>query len=1069
MAKFFIHRPVFAIVISIIIVLVGGMAASTLPIAQYPQISPPTVSVSTSYTGASASVVNETIAQVIEEQVNGTQGMDYMSSTSDDTGRYSLSVTFEVGTDGDMDAVKVQNNAAAANASLPSSVQAYGVTTRKSSGQMAYFFSLYSDDGIYDRAFMKNYATLYFLDAIKRVSGVGDVQVFGSDYAMRIWLNPDRLAELGLTVANVTAAINEQNVQAPAGTVGGMPVDNGQEKQYTGKVQGRLTTPEEFGNVIVAAGKDGSFVRLKEIARIETGQRTNNIVAKMNGYPAVGFGINLTSDANAMTTIAEVRAILDEAKTNFPPGMKMKAVFDSTDFINASVNEVMHTFFEALALVVVVIFIFLQSWRATLIPLLAVPVSLIGTFGAFVVLDFSINTLTLFAMVLAIGLVVDDAIVVIENVEHHMEHGLNPVEATEKAMDEVQGPVIAIAFVLAAVFIPVAFLGGMTGVLYKQFALTIVVSMALSAFVALTLTPALCAMILKNKDTSKNANKNILDRFFDWFNTWFNAKRDGYVGIVAGFIKRSKLAIVFMLIVCGLTVIVYDRLPSTFVPDEDQGYLMVAVQLPEGTSTNQTQKVVDKLQQAAQREVKGNSAVMSVNGFDILAGGAKSNVAVLFIGLDDWSKRTARDESVAAAVRTMFRVGAMEAPEALVIAANPPALPGLGNVGGWSLELQDMAGHTNIELNDIANAILAEANARPELQGVHTTFKINSPIYEYELDREKVKNLGVQLSDVFTALQVNFGGYEVNDFNQFGRTYKVVLQSDIAYRSEAESAKFVFVKSSSGTMIPLDTLIKPKVTTGPTQISRFNGARSLTFQGSAGAGYSSGEAMAAITEIVHKHAGSGFNIEWSGQSREEQKASSSTMQVMALAFVFVFLCLAALYESWSVPFAVLLTVPTGIFGALLAEYGLSNILGLFGIQNSGLQNSVYMQIGIIMIIGLAAKNAILIVEFAKVRVDAGMDPIKAAIEAAGLRLRPILMTSFAFIIGCLPLAVASGAGAASRNGMGVAVVGGMTMATALGIYLIPVFYVIVMKITAKLGIGKKTPPKLKAEIETHSE
>ena len=1053
MAKFFIHRPIFAIVIALIIVIVGTLAGFSLPIAQYPQISPPTVSVSASYTGASAAVVNETVAQVIEEQINGTQGMDYMSSNSDDTGRYSLSVTFDVGTDGDMDAVKVQNNAAGANASLPSSVQSAGVTTRKSSGQMAYFVSMYSEDGTYDRTFMKNYATLYFLDAIKRINGVGDVQVFGSDYAMRVWLNPDRLAELGLTVADITAAIKEQNVQAPAGTVGGMPTVNGQEKQFTGKVQGRLTTPEEFGNVIIASGKDGSFVRLKDVARIETGARNNNIVAKFNGYPAVGFGIQLTSDANAMITLAEVRKVLAEAEKSFPPGLKMQSVFDSTDYINASIKEVVHTFVEALLLVVLVIFVFLQSWRATIIPLLAVPVSLIGTFGTFVLLDFSINTLTLFAMVLAIGLVVDDAIVVIENVEHHMESGLSPVDATERAMAEVQGPVVAIAFVLAAVFVPVAFLGGMMGVLYKQFALTIAIAMALSAFVALTLTPALCAMMLKPKKESNSGG--VLDRFFAWFNRVFDRTRKGYVGIVSRFIRKARIAVVFLLIVCGLIAIIYRNLPSTFVPDEDQGYLMIAIQLPSGASTNQTQKVVDKIQQAAQKEIKGQDAVMAVNGFDILAGGANSNGAVVIVGMKDWSQRSGLAESVAAAVGTMFRVGAMEAPEATVVAINPPALPGLGNVGGWSLQLQDMSGHSDTELNDIVNAVLAEARTRPELQGVRTTFKINAPSYQYEIDREKVKNLGVQLSDVFTALQTNFGGYEVNDFNQFGRTYKVVLQSATPYRTEAEAAKFIFVRNSAGEMVPLDTLLKPKLTTGPTQISRFNGARSINIQGNAASGYSSGQAMNAITEVVQHHINSGFSIAWSGQSREEQKSANSTMQILALALLFVFLCLAALYESWSVPFAVLFTVPTGIFGALFAEYILAAIFGAIGIPAPGYQNSVYMQIGVIMVIGLAAKNAILIVEFAKVRVDRGMDPLKAAIQAAGLRLRPILMTSFAFIIGCLPLCMASGAGAAARNGMGVAVVGGMLCATVLGVFLIPVFYVIVDRISRMLGISKK--------------
>ena len=1059
MSKFFIHRPIFAIVISIIIVIVGVLAAFQLPIAQYPQISPPTVSVGTSYTGASASVINDTVAQIIEQQVNGTQGMDYMSSNSDDSGRYSLSVVFETGTDGDMDSVKVQNNVAIANASLPSDVQQVGVTTKKSSNDMAYMLSLYSPDGTYDRAYMKNYADIYLLDELKRVSGVGDVQIFGSDYAMRIWLNPDKLAELGLTIADITDAIKEQNVQAPAGTVGAMPLNNGQEKQYTGKISGRLVTPEEFGNVIISS-KNGKFVRIKDVARVETGEKSSAIISKFNGYPAVGFGVNLTSDANAMQTVAGVREVLEKARPTLPPGLQMSQVFDSTNYINASIKEVIETFVEALLLVVLVIFVFLQSWRATIIPLLAVPVSLIGTLAAFIVLGFSINTLTLFAMVLAIGLVVDDAIVVIENVEKHMEEGLTPVDATERAMAEVQGPVVAIAFVLAAVFVPVAFLGGMTGILYRQFALTIAVSMALSAFVALTLTPALCAMILKRHEPKDD--EGILGRAFKRFNDWFESTKRGYMGVVAKFIRRTRLAILFMVIVCIISVALFKVLPSTFVPDEDQGYAFAVVQLPEGTSMNITQATIDKVATAA-KEVNGVDNVMSITGFDLLGGGAKPSAGLVVLGMKDWSQRPDASQSVDSAVKQMFGIGARVAPEATVIAMNPPALPGLGAVGGWSLQLQDMSGHTDEELADITNKIVAAANQRPELMGVRTTFKMTAPTYEYEIDRERVKQLGVKLSDVFTAMQVNFGGTQVNDFNRFGRTYKVMLQSDVTYRSEAEAMKFVYVKTSSGTMVPLDTLLKPKMSSGPTTISRFNGARAINIQGSAGSGYSSGEAMAAIREVVEQNAPSGFNIEWSGQSREEAKASSSTLQVLALALVFVFLCLAALYESWSVPFAVLLTVPTGIMGALASEYGLSLLEGMFGHTNAGLQNSVYMQIGIIMIIGLAAKNAILIVEFAKVRVDRGMEPVKAAIEAAGLRLRPILMTSFAFIIGCLPLAIASGAGAAARNGMGVAVVGGMLFATALGIFLIPVFFVAMEWIAAKLGIFKQQKKKTSAD------
>ena len=1054
MSKFFIHRPIFAIVIAIIIVILGAISALQLPIAQYPQISPPTISVSTTYTGANANVVNQTVAQIIEDQVNGTQGMDYMSSNSDDTGRYSLSVVFKTGTDGDMDSVKVQNNVAVATSSLPTDVQNVGVTTRKSSQDMAYMVAMYSPDGTYDRAFMKNYADIYMMDAIKRVQGVGDVQVFGSDYAMRIWLNPDKLSEYGLTIADVTSAIKEQNVQAPAGTVGAAPVENGQEKQYTGKINGRLVTPEQFGNIILKTdAANGAFVRLKDVARIETGQKDNNIISKFNGYPAVGFAIQMTSDANAMETVNGVKKVIEEAEKNLPPNLKMSEVFDSTNYIKASITEVLETFFEALALVVLVIFIFLQNWRATIIPVLAVPVSLIGTLAAFILLDFSINTLTLFAMVLAIGLVVDDAIVVIENVEKHMEEGLEVVDATERAMDEVQGPVVAIAFVLAAVFVPVAFLGGMTGVLYKQFALTIAISMAISAFVALSLTPALCALILKRQDPEAE-QKGVLGRFFGAFNRWFDRTKRGYLGIVAKFIRHTRYALLFMVIVCGIAGFMYMKLPSTFIPDEDQGYLLTSISLPEGTSINQTQKTMDKVAMAAKEQVPKVQSVMSVTGFDILSFGSKPSAGMVTLGLEDWSQRPGDAYSVSTAVKKMFAIGAQVAPEATVIAMNPPALPGLGTFGGWTMQLQDKTGHTDQELNDIANKIVAAANQRPELKGVRTTYKINSPSIQYEIDRDRVKNLGVSLSDVFTAMQVNYGGMQVNDFNQFGRSYKVMLQSDLQYRKDTDAAKFVFVRSSKGTMVPLDTLLKPKMTSGPTQISRFNGTRAVQIQGNAADGYSSGQAMNAIQQVVQEQAPTGFNVEWSGQSREEKNASSSTVKVLALALIFVFLCLAALYESWSVPFAVLLTVPTGVMGALVSEYGLSIAEAMFGHVNAGLVNSVYTQIGIIMIIGLAAKNAILIVEFAKVRVDHGMEPVKAAIEAAGLRLRPILMTSFAFIIGCLPLAVATGAGAAARNGMGVAVVGGMLFATSIGIFLIPVFFVLTEWIAVKLGIQK---------------
>ncbi len=1040
MARFFIERPIFAIVLSIMIVVAGTIAGLNLPIAQYPQIQPPTVSVSASYIGANAEVVNQTVAQVLEEQINGVQGMNYMSSNSNDSGAYSLEVVFDLGVDGDIAAVKVQNNVAQANANLPAEVTAAGITTQKASSDMAIMLSVYSPKGTYDSVFLTNYFNVYLKDAIKRVNGVGDVMVLGADFSRRIWINPDRMAELGLTVADVLEAVKEQNVQAPSGTIGAMPVPQKQEFQYTAKVRGRLASIADFENIIVRAQPNGSFVYLKDIARVENAGKDLNYATKQDGANAVAVGIQLTNDANAMNTIAGVKKAVAAAAENFPPDMKYKAVFDNTNFIAESMHEVVKTFFEAMALVMIIVFLFLQSWRATLIPMLAVPVSLIGTFGAFVLLGFSINTLTLFAMVLAIGLVVDDAIVVIEAVEHHMRYNkLTPVEATKRAMAEVSGPVIAIAFVLAAVFVPVAFIGGMVGVLYRQFALTIAVSMALSALVALSLTPALCALLLK--PYQEQAKDSILGRFFSKFNDWFDRTTSAYSEMVKSLISKAKYSCIFLLIILVGTVFLYKIVPTTFVPDEDQGYFAVAVTLPEGASMNRTQAVTDRLAGEI-KELSGVEQVITIDGFDMLSNGAKANTAALFVGLEPWSNRTDPRAQIDSIIGQAQRKEDLF-PEASIMALNMPSLPGLGMVGGFTMVLQDMSGHSKEELDAFTKKIVLAANQLPEVTAVYSTYKSDSPGYEFEIDRGKVKNLGIALNDVFTALQVNFGGTQVNDFNLFNRTYKVVMQADTMFRNEADMTRFIYVRSSNGSMIPLDTLLKPKLTTGPSAISRFNAARSIQINGSVGEGYSSGQALAAMEKLAKETLPSGFSVEWSGQSRGEKKAGSTTMQILALALVFVFLCLAALYESWSVPYAVMLSVPTGIFGALLSQYAMN------------LQNSVYMQIGVIMLIGLAAKNAILIVEFAKVRVDTGMDPVKAAIEAAALRLRPILMTSFAFIIGCLPLVMASGAGAGARKAMGTAVVGGMTIATAFGIFLIPVLFVVVEWVVAKLSWKKK--------------
>lgn len=1048
MAHFFIHRPIFAIVISVIIVLLGTISALNLPIAQYPQVSPPAVQVSTVYVGANASVVNQSVAQILENQINGTQGMDYMTSASDDSGTYLLTVNFNLEADGDNAAVKVQNAVAIANSSLPSEVRAAGVQTEKTSSDLALVASISSPNDTYSSMFIKNYADVYIVDKIKRVAGVGKVQVMSANYSMRIWVNPERLNHFNLTISDIQDAIERQNMQASGGTIGALPTPANQEKQFSGHVAGRLTSVEEFSNIILKQDDNGGLVRIKDVARVDHGPQDSNFISRQDGHAAVIFMVNLTSDANAMETVNGVKEILAEAEQGFPPDMKLTIAIDSTKFISASLNEVYHTFMEALALVIIIVFLFLQSWRATLIPVLAVPVSLIGTFAAFTMLGFSINTLTLFAMVLAIGLVVDDAIVVIENVELHMKQdGMDPVEATEVSMREVSGPVVAIACVLAAVFVPMAFLGGTTGVLYKQFALTIAISMGLSAFVALTLTPALCVLLLKPHQEGAEHTSGLLDRFFDWFNRTFDLCNDRYTGVVASIINKGKTAIIFLLVTgcaCGW---LFTHLPSTFVPSEDQAYIISAIRLPEGTSMNRTIETTEKYAESI-KDIDGIQDVITVSGYDILAGSNKSSSGTVFVSLKNWSERKEYQQNAFSIAMKTMMTAAESCPEAMILSFEPPALPGFGSVGGWTMQLQDLSGHTDKELKEISDKILAACEQRPEVNGVSTSFSIASPVYNFELDREKIGSMGIQLSDVFTAMQVNYGGAQVNNFNEFGRTYKVMIQSDETHRNDVDNIRYMSVRNSNGAMVPLNSLVVPRTGTAAAMISRFNNAKSLTFNGSPGDGYSSGQAMAAMEEIVASLGDKGLAVEWSGQSREEKKASGTTSTVMGLALVFVFLCLAALYESWTVPFAVLLSVPIGIFGALFSEYALLILSVVREAFNPGLQNSVYMQIGIIMIIGLSAKNAILIVEFAKARVEKeGMDFVEAAIDSAKQRLRPILMTSFAFIIGCLPLVTASGAGAASRNGMGVAVVGGMIFATAIGIFLIPVLYVLVMKLT----------------------
>lgn len=1034
MAKFFIERPIFAIVFSIIIVLLGIISVVNLSIAQYPKITPPTVSISTSYQGANAEVVNDAVAQVIEEKVNGVDGMETMTGSVMDDGSYKLRIQFETGKDPNIAAVQVQDRVSSANSSLPTTVQEKGVTSRNSSEDMAFVFQLYSPNHTYDAKFLKNYGSLYLLDSLKRIPGVGDVNAMGSDYSMRVWLQPDKMAKLGVSASDVVSAVKKQNLEAPAGAMGARPSSDHQEFQFTARVKARLADAAQFGNLVIAAKSDGSIVYLKDIARIELGSEDYTHVTTQNGNESAGFAILLNSDANTLEAIGKVKTYLEQAKKDFPPDMDYQVSVDNTKFIRESMVDVSKTFVEALLLVAVIVLLFLQSWRATLIPLLAIPVSLIGTFAAFIILHFTINTLTLFALVLAIGLVVDDAIVVIEAVEYHMRYDfLNPHDATCAAMKEVSGPIVAIACVLASVFLPVAFFQGMVGILYRQFALTIVVSMALSALVALTLTPALCVQLLHAYQPTPPRGR--VRVFFRKFNTVFADCIQTYSLYLQQCMKKTTASLFFLLALIGISGILYAVVPSTFIPTEDQGRYIVAVNLPEASSLGRTKAALEKLAGMIQKQ-PGVSQVMTLSGMDLVGGGDKSSAGAIFVSLNPWEDRTSNAQSIQSEINQTMENG-RHLQEGTVMALNPPALPGLGSVGGFSMMLEDRSGNTLTALDAAAQKFIAAAQQRPEIGRISTGFTAGTPGYEYVVDRDKAKVLGVSVSDIFDTLQIFMGGDEVNDFTLFGRNYKVSLQADSAFRSDVNSLQYLYVKNSKNDMVPLNTLIIPKKAYAPSAITRFDGVKAVRINGGEAAGYSSGQAMKALEKVAAQTLPEGYTYEWSGQSREEQKSSSKAPLLFGMAFLFAFLCLAALYESWSVPFAVLLAIPAGVFGAFLFQY------------IRGLENSIYMQIGLVMLIGLAAKNAILIVEFAKIRVNQGMTVQQAAMEAAQLRVRPIVMTSLTFIIGCLPLMFASGAGAGARISMGTAVVGGMLAATAIGIFLIPVLFVQIEKQTEK--------------------
>lgn len=1034
MARFFIDRPVFAIVLAIIITLLGTIAGFSLPIAQYPNITKPRISVNTNYVGASADIVEKAVAQTIEQKVSGVENMLNMSSVSTSSGEYKLNVEFNLEKNADIASVEVQNRVSQATSSLPSEVSGYGVTTAKESAETIMYFGLYSPKNTYDAMFLRTYADANFLDAVKRVKGVSTVGEYGPEYAVRIWLNPEKMAQLGVTVTDVSNAIKTQNIQAAVGSIGNRPTVAEQERTYSASAQGRLNTPEEFGNVIIRSN-NGDNLKLKDIATIKEGPRNDLIVSKLNGGDSVVFPVSLTSDANAIETVKNIREVLKDAETRFPDDMKLIVIQDNTQFITESLEKVAHTFFEALILVILVVFMFLGSWRATLIPILAVPVSLVGTFASFVILGFTINTLTAFAMILAIGLVVDDAIVVVEAVEHHIqENGMSPKEATYRAMNEVSGPVVAIAFVLSAVFIPVAFTGGTVGELYKQFAITISVSMMLSAIIALSLTPALCSLLLVKKE---EAPKGFIGKAVKAFDDWFARTLAKYVKNVEGCIRKSKLILTCLVIVVICIGFLAKATPTGFVPNEDQGMTAVSIALPEGASSNRTQQVMAGLSKNISK-LPGVKNVMEVSGIDILSMGQKANAGLAVVSMEDYSKRS---NSVQDIIPMIFGMGA-QIPDATVMAFQPPSLPGASSTGTLSLYLMNLGGEDVNTMGDRANEFLAACRKRPEIGMLYTTLNTNTPMYQFEVDREKAQSMNVPVSTVYSALQAFLGGNEINDINNFGRTWKVVMQADEKYRTGVEDMRYFFVRSNDGQSIPLNTLVKPLPKNSSVVMTRFNGASAIKISGDPASGYSSGQAMTAIEEVAKEVLPNTYTYEWTGQSLDEIEAGSRSTQIFIISLIFVFLCLAALYESWTIPLAVLLSVPSAVFGCFLVQYA------------RGLQNDVYMQIGLITLIGLAAKNAILIVEYAKMNMEQGMDVVHAAIEAAHVRLRPILMTSFAFILGCLPLAIATGPGAGARVSMGNAVVGGMTIATLFGIFLIPVLFVVVERFFSR---KKKNP------------
>ncbi|NIM42951.1 MAG: multidrug efflux RND transporter permease subunit [Hydrogenophaga sp.] len=1038
LSKFFIDRPIFAGVLSLLILIAGLVALRGLPISEYPEVVPPSVVVRAQYPGANPKVIAETVATPLEESINGVEGMLYMGSQATTDGVMTLTVTFKLGTDPDKAQQLVQNRVSQAEPRLPEEVRRLGVTTVKSSPDITMVVHLVSPNDRYDINYLRNYAVLNVKDRLARIEGVGQVQIFGGgDYAMRVWLDPQKVAQRGLSAGDVVAAIRGQNVQAAAGVVGASPGLPGVDLQLSVNAQGRLQTEEEFGDIIIKSSADGAVTRLRDVARLEMGAADYSLRSLLNNQPAVGMGVFQAPGSNALEISAQVRATMAELQQHMPEGVEYRIAYDPTQFVRASIDSVITTLLEAIALVVLVVILFLQTWRASIIPLLAVPVSVVGTFAVLHLLGFSINALSLFGLVLAIGIVVDDAIVVVENVERNIEAGLSPREATYRAMREVSGPIIAIALVLVAVFVPLAFISGLTGQFYKQFAVTIAISTVISAINSLTLSPALAALLLKGHHEPKDALTRGMDRvfggFFRAFNRVFHRGSEAYSGGVRRVVGRKALMMAMYLALAALTVGLFKAVPSGFVPAQDKQYLIGFAQLPDGATLDRTDEVIQRMGEITKQNPNVEDAIafpgLSINGFT-----NSSNAGIVFATLKPFAERRNADQS-GAAVAGQLNQAYGEIQDAFVVMFPPPPVAGLGTTGGFKLQLEDKASLGYEAMDAAVKAFMAKAYQTPELAGMFTSWQVNVPQLYADIDRTKARQLGVPVTEIFDTMQIYLGSLYVNDFNRFGRTYSVRAQADAPYRARAEDIGLLKVRSASGEMIPLSALMKVDSTFGPERAMRYNGYLTADINGGPAPGFSSGQAQDAIERIAAETLPAGIGYEWTELTYQEILAGNSALWVFPLAILLVFLVLAAQYESLTLPLSIILIVPMGLLAAMT------------GVWLDGGDNNVFTQIGLIVLVGLSAKNAILIVEFARELEFAGRTPIQAAIEASRLRLRPILMTSLAFVMGVLPLVLATGAGAEMRSAMGVAVFAGMIGVTAFGLFLTPVFYVLLRQLT----------------------